>query len=466
MMGSLQQALLICVTVLDLGVCGIGSNHGNWGETHAWQHVAVPQVVERRTVSLRSPDFDATWAQNNKEVVCGIQCQLGLPVPDRAQLERLLAYETVYANGTRTFTEVRLQGADESLTNASLSRLPRGQAPSSPRRNKRQVFGTDGRFVISNGRFTASYPFSASVKLSSGCSGILVGPRHVLTAAHCVHDGQDYLKESRGLRVGVMRPRSARSSGKAGRGRSRRKGGRGGRKGGDVETQDRREGPERQKRRRERKTGGGKRRREKARVRRGAAATSTETDPDPDGVSFRWTRVKQVHTPRGWMTDVARELAADYDYALLELWRPLGATPMALGFVSDVKETVPASRVHFTGFDNDQPGKAVYRFCSVVQESSDLLYQYCDARAGSSGAGVYVRLRDPSQRGPNAGKEEGKAGREGKWTRKVIAVFSGHQWVDDDGRQKDYNVAVRITPPKFAQICHWIHGDPKRCQQT
>ncbi|XP_041951640.1 inactive serine protease 35 [Alosa sapidissima] len=463
MMGSLQQALLICVTILELGVCGIGSNHGNWGETHTWQRAAVPLVVERRTVSLSPPDFRATLAQDT-EVVCGIQCQQGLPVPDRAQLERLLAYETIYANGTRTFTEVRLQGADESLTNASLSWLPRGQAPPPPRRNKRQVFGTDGRFVISDGRFTASYPFSASVKLSSGCSGILVGPRHVLTAAHCVHDGQDYLKESRGLRVGVMRSRSTRDSGKVGRRRSQRKGGRRGRKGGDVETQDRREGSERQKRRRERKTGRGKRRREKARIRRGAAVTSAETDPDRE--FFRWTRVKQIHTPRGWMTDVTRELAADYDYALLELRRPLGATPMALGLVSEVKDTVPASRVHFTGFDHDQPGKAVYRFCSVVQESSDLLYQYCDARAGSSGAGVYVRLRDPSQRGLNAGKGEGKTRREGRWTRKVIGVFSGHQWVDYDGRQKDYNVAVRITPAKFAQICHWIHGDPKRCQQT
>ena len=183
------------------------------------------------------------------------------------------------------------------------------------------------------------------------------------------------------------------------------------------------------------------------------------TATDPDRMSFRWTRVKQIHTPRGWMKDIARELAADYAYALLELRRPLAATPMDLGLVPVIKETVPASRVHFTGFDHDQPGKAVYRFCSVTQESSDLLYQYCDARAGSSGAGVYVRLRVPSKQGPNGGKEKEK------WTRKVIGVFSGHQWVDENGTQRDYNVAVRLTPAKLAQICHWIHSDPKRCQQ-
>ncbi|KAL2082079.1 hypothetical protein ACEWY4_021897 [Coilia grayii] len=458
MMRGLLQTLLAFVIMLDLYVWAISGNHGNRGDTHTWQHAAVPLVVERSTVPLSQPDFHATLTQSHSHAtLCGIQCQDRLPKPDRTQLERLLAYETVYANGTRTLTEVRLRGtgveAAPPSNSTSISRLPR--------RHRRQVFGADGRFVISDRRFTASFPFSASVKLSSGCSGILVAPRHVLTAAHCVHDGQNYLKESRELRVGVMRSQISHNS-KVGR----RKGGGGGEE--EKDTQGRNNEGESSKKRGERKKGRGKRRRGKARARRAAAAVAAVAATDPDKVSFRWARVKQIHTPRGWMKGVGRQLAPDYDYALLELRRPLGATPMELGLVADVKETVPSGRIHFTGFDHDQPGKAVYRFCSVTQESSDLLYQYCDARAGSSGAGVYVRLRESAPGGPDGGKKgrvkNWKAA--GKWTRKVIGVFSGHQWVDDNGAQRDYNVAVRITPAKFAQICHWIHADPKRCQQA
>lgn len=149
------------------------------------------------------------------------------------------------------------------------------------------------------------------------------------------------------------------------------------------------------------------------------------------------------------MRRAGREVSADYDYALLELKRPQKMKFMELGIVPVVKD-IPAGRIHFSGFDNDQLGKVVYRFCSVLEESNDLMYQYCDAQKGSSGAGVYVRLRDQ--------------GGKGKWKRKLIGVFSGHQLVEVDGMQKDYNVAVRITPAKYAQICHWIHGDASQCK--
>lgn len=86
----------------------------------------------------------------------------------------------------------------------------------------------------------------------------------------------------------------------------------------------------------------------------------------------------------------------------------------------------------------------VYSSCTIIEDDRTFLYNYCDAQPGSSGSGVYSWIYDEEMQ---------------SWQRELIGVFSGNRWRTYDEfyiRVKNFNVAVRLTRYKYAQICKWL----------
>ncbi|KAK4810354.1 hypothetical protein QYF61_019273 [Mycteria americana] len=92
---------------------------------------------------------------------------------------------------------------------------------------------------------------------------------------------------------------------------------------------------------------------------------------------MRWAWVQCMQVPMGWIWG-PNLVSVDYDYAFLELCRPHRCPHMKLMTALAVEE-MAGKRIPFSGFDSDQPGELVYRFCGVEDETVHLIYQQCQA---------------------------------------------------------------------------------------
>ena len=155
---------------------------------------------------------------------------------------------------------------------------------------------------------------------------------------------------------------------------------------------------------------------------------------------FKWIAAQSIVIAQEW-----KQLkSVPHDYAVVKLKRPHKRQFLPLAVLPKRRHL----RIHFASFPGDKKSNSLWYTRCSARSLSQVILSRCDAFTGSSGSGVYIRIRS----------------RKSDDLRVIVGVLSGSGKVQlPDRKMQPFNFATKLSNAQVEHICQLIKRDFSKC---